>query len=108
MIHYNFPPLGGIASVRASKLAHYLEDFGWEPIIVAPRGAAYHEDRSLAVPRTKLIRTASLEWAKAGLRPAFEPAQDGARLWPARISQSLRTLVHCMLYVPDAQIGWFP
>jgi len=108
MIHYNFPPLGGIASVRASKVARYLEDFGWAPIIVAPRGAAYHEDRSLAVPRAKLLRTSSLEWARAGFRKEMPLAANGSRPLFARISQSLRTLVHSVLYIPDAQIGWFP
>jgi len=108
MIHYNFPPLGGIASVRAAKVARYLEEFGWSPIIVAPRAAAYHEDRSLAVPRVKLIRTASLEWAKAGKRAASALAGNGGPKSPARISHALRTLVHRVLYVPDAQIGWYP
>jgi glycosyltransferase involved in cell wall biosynthesis len=108
MIHYNFPPLGGIASVRAAKVARYLEEFGWSPTIVAPRAAAYHEDRSLAVPRVKLIRTGSLEWAKTGKRTAPPAAANGAGKSPARISHALRTLVHRVLYIPDAQIGWYP
>ena len=108
MIHYNFPPLGGIASVRAAKVARYLEEFGWAPTVVAPRAAAYHEDRSLDVPPAKkVIRTASLEWAKA-LRTASQPARTGQGSVAARISRSLRTLVRRALYVPDAQIGWYP
>ena len=49
MIHYNFPPLGGVASLRAAKMARYLEEFGWAPVIVARDAAAYHEDLSLGV-----------------------------------------------------------
>lgn len=108
MIHYNFPPLGGVASVRAAKVARYLEEFGWTPVIVAPRGAAYHEDPTLAIPQTKVMRTASLEWARTGVRAASPPAPKGLHSLPARVSRSLRTLVHRVLYVPDAQIGWYP
>jgi glycosyltransferase involved in cell wall biosynthesis len=108
MIHYNFPPLGGVASLRAAKLATYVEEFGWTPVIVAPRAAAYHEDPSLALPRAELIRTASLEWTKIGKRSAPPAAANGARRPPARISNALRRLVHRVLYVPDAQIGWYP
>ena len=108
MIHYNFPPLGGVASVRAAKVARYLEEFGWMPTIVAPRGAAYHEDPTLAVPQTKVIRTSSLEWARTGVRAASSSAPNGGHTLPAGVSGSLRTLVHRVLYVPDAQIGWYP
>jgi glycosyltransferase involved in cell wall biosynthesis len=108
MIHYNFPPLGGVASVRAAKVARYLGEFGWTPVIVAPRGAAYHEDRTLAVPQTKVTRTSSLEWAKTRLRAASSLEPDGDHNLAVRLSGSLRTLVHRVLYVPDAQIGWYP
>lgn len=108
MIHYNFPPLGGVASLRAAKMARYLEEFGWAPIIVAPKAAAYHEDLSLAVPDAPVIRTASLEWAKTGKRTAPMAGVNSAAKSPARISQALRTLVHRALYIPDAQIGWYP
>lgn len=108
MIHYNFPPLGGVASVRAAKVARYLEEFGWTPVIVAPHAAAYHEDPSLAFPKAEVIRTASLEWAKTGKRTAPRAAPSGTTKLPARIATALRRLVHRVVYVPDAQIGWYP
>jgi glycosyltransferase involved in cell wall biosynthesis len=108
MIHYNFPPLGGVASVRAAKVARYLEDFGWSPVIVAPNAAAYHEDLSLGFPSAEVIRTTSLEWAKTAKRVTSPGAANGGRRSRACISNLLRRLVHRVLYVPDAQMGWYP
>lgn len=108
MIHYNFPPLGGVASVRAAKLATYLREFGWDPVIVAPRAAAYHEDPSLAVPHATLIRTGSFEWAKSGRRTALPNLENSGPKPSPRLSHTLRRLVHRVLYIPDAQVGWYP
>jgi len=33
IVSYHFPPCGGKAVQRASKLAKYLPDFGWQPIV---------------------------------------------------------------------------
>jgi len=108
MIHYNFPPLGGIASVRAARMGSHLKEFGWTPVIVAPRAAAYHEDRSLALPDAEVIRTASVEWAKIRKRTKPFGSANGTTESLERLSKPLRRLVHRGLYVPDAQIGWYP
>ena len=33
IVSYHFPPYGGKAVQRASKLAKYLPDFGWQPVV---------------------------------------------------------------------------
>ncbi len=109
MIHYNFPPLGGVASVRAAKMARYLEEFGWTPIIVAPargrlsRGPEPRRPRGAGDPHGE-PRVGEGRQAHRLRRSASERRPKS----PARISQALRTLVHRVLYIPDAQIGWYP
>lgn len=41
LITYYFPPCGGIGVLRCLKLAKYLRDFGWEPIIYTAKDAHY-------------------------------------------------------------------
>ncbi|MFY7787555.1 MAG: glycosyl transferase, partial [Thermoflexibacteraceae bacterium] len=41
IITYYFPPCGGIGVLRCLKLAKYLREFGWEPIIYTAKDAHY-------------------------------------------------------------------
>ena len=41
IITYHWPPSGGITVLRCLKIAKYLRDFGWEPIIFTAENAAY-------------------------------------------------------------------
>lgn len=41
IISYYWPPSGGIGVHRCLKFAKYLRDYGWEPVVYAPRNAAY-------------------------------------------------------------------
>lgn len=49
IVSYQFPPYGGKAVQRASKLAKYLPDFEWQPIVVTMPVAKYGAliDRSI-------------------------------------------------------------
>lgn len=41
IITYNWPPSGGINVLRCLKIAKYLRDFGWEPVIYTAKDAQY-------------------------------------------------------------------
>lgn len=41
IITYHWPPSGGITVLRCLKIAKYLRDFGWEPIIFTAENAVY-------------------------------------------------------------------
>lgn len=41
IITYNWPPAGGITVLRCLKIAKYLRDFGWEPVIYTAKDADY-------------------------------------------------------------------
>ena len=40
-VSYFFPPLGGVATARATSFVRDLPSFGWEPVVIAPLGSAY-------------------------------------------------------------------
>jgi glycosyltransferase involved in cell wall biosynthesis len=107
MIHYNFPPLGGMGSVRAVGLARYLPEAGWTPVVIAPQRSAHREDSSLVPSNQEVWRTNTLEWSvvtRAFGGPAHlngdRPSHWG---WGAA-----RGFVHRLFYIPDGQIGWYP
>ena len=108
MIHYNFPPLGGMGSVRAVRLARYLPDAGWAPVVIAPRRSAYHEDRALVAPNQEVWRTGSLEWSLTVKRALGEPAKLNGNHRSHWGWHAARGFVHRTLYIPDGQIGWYP
>lgn len=41
IITYHWPPSGGITVLRCLKIAKYLREFGWEPVILTAENAAY-------------------------------------------------------------------
>src|SRR5690242_7697461 len=108
MISYYFPPLGGIGSVRALKFAKYLPEFGWDPVIIAPRHGTYYRDPTLEFDESKVVRTTSLEISRTARRVIGSGGDENR---PARIGPvfgRLRSLTHRWIYRPDAQIGWYP
>src|SRR5437660_10228195 len=71
IVAYYFPPIGGIASIRAASFAKYLPEFGWEPTVLAPADTPHPPDPSLDVGgQVTVTRTRSLEVSRLGRRPA--------------------------------------
>ena len=106
MLHYYFPPLGGMGSVRVVKIASQLPQVGWMPMVVSPRSGPDVYDPSLVAPEACVVRTAQLRLRRAGaglVPPAV--ARAPGRGHPAA---GVRALVHRWLYRPDPQIGWYP
>jgi glycosyltransferase involved in cell wall biosynthesis len=110
MIAYYYPPLAGIASIRAMKFARYLPEWGWEPRVVASAGSPQARDSSLPVSDALVVRAETLEVGRLLRRSSVaapKPAPPGA----ARdhgIRAALRGFAHRRLYRPDPQIGWYP
>jgi glycosyltransferase involved in cell wall biosynthesis len=64
MVLFHFPPLGGVAVPRSVCNVRYLPDFGWTPVVVAPRGGGELADPDLLAlipPQTKVYRARFLE-----------------------------------------------
>jgi glycosyltransferase involved in cell wall biosynthesis len=108
MICYYFPPLGGIGSVRALKFARYLPEFGWDPIITAPRDGAYYRDPTLHFDEHKIIRTPSLEASRLGKQIIGAGRDDTRSADVGRVLRTVRAFSRRWIYRPDSQIGWYP
>jgi glycosyltransferase involved in cell wall biosynthesis len=106
MVAYYFPPLGGIGSIRLASFARHLPEFGWDPIVLAPRDTPHAIDRGLAFPEESVVRARSLELSRVAsslpqARNAGPESKGGVRAF-------LRKGAHRYLYYPDAQAGWYP
>ena len=108
MVTYYFPPLGGIAALRALGFAEHLPSFGWEPIVLAPSNGAYFRDPSLSFPGGQAIRTWSLELSRVGKQGLRAGGDDIRPATTARARLLTRELARRWLYFPDAQVGWYP
>lgn len=108
MICYHFPPLGGIASVRALRFASRLPGFGWETLVLTPERGEYFRDASLRFPPERTRRTFNLELSRAARGVLRLEAGAAGELPKASLLGRLRDLTHRFVYRPDAQVGWYP
>lgn len=108
IVAYYFPPLGGIGSLRAVRMASHLPDHGWEPTVLAPSRGTYFMDPALTVPEQRVVRTRSLELSRTGTRLLRTPKHgtDPARVGPARALA--QAAARRFVYYPDPQVGWYP
>src|SRR5215213_7319329 len=108
MVAYYFPPLRGIGSVRATKFAEHLPEFGWEPTVLAPSFGPDDEDVE-DLPVQNVVRSRSIELSRIGKRALSVGRDAGATGSHAGGAKGLlRSAAHRYLYRPDAQIGWYP
>ena len=72
VVAYYFPPLGGVGVQRTLKFVEHLPTAGWQPVVVAPRGATYRvmdpASVDLLPPGLEVHRALSVE--PAGIRAA--------------------------------------
>lgn len=134
VVAYFFPPIGGVGVQRTLKFVEHMSAAGWEPVVLAPRGATYRVmdpsvleglDPNLEVHRALCVEPASI---RAGIRHALgqvvsarggrpanrgprdgEPRDHGAaggspRQW---LNLAWRTWVRSV-FVPDEQMAWIP
>ena len=101
MIAYFFPPIGGSGALRPLKLAKFLPEFGWQPVILTVQNPDwyYATDPQLLAelpPRAEIVRTRMLRSA-----------------WIYRVLNPLRirkidAFIRRYLLHPDDQVGWIP
>lgn len=124
LIAYYWPPLGGIGMLRATKLARYLPESGWAPVVLAPDGGVHRIAASAAetaevahIPVIRVPFRDRLGWLRRSGRPpgaALAASTGGARAasgMKIRLTQGLRSWASRWLRevvdYPDAEIGWY-
>ncbi len=60
IIGFRFPPTNSIGAVRVGKLAKYLPEFGWEPMVLtAEVGAGVPQTLPVEIDESRIVRTPS-------------------------------------------------
>jgi glycosyltransferase involved in cell wall biosynthesis len=110
IVAYYFPPIGGIGSIRMASFMEYLPEFGWEPTVLAPRGTPHATDRSLSFPENKVVRSRSIELARAGgmITGSGEHRSNPTGGRGRGTRAALRRFVLRYVLFPDPQVGWYP
>ena len=94
---YYYPPIGGVASLRNVKLANYLLDFGWEPVVFhGGKGAVFPADPALVNQVNPAIRRIAVRTLEAAAINRLLDRRGLRRLWAALP----------LLFLPDPQIAW--
>ena len=101
MVAYYFPPLGGSGALRPLKLAKYLPESGWNPVVLSVRNPDWYYaadtdlaaelPREVTLDRTLMIRSA---WIYYSLNPLR--------------FRRLDNIIRRVIFHPDEQIGWIP
>lgn len=107
IVAYYFPPLGGIGSLRVTGFATHLPEFGWEPVVLAPRQGAYQRDPELSFPEEQVVRSGSLELSRAGKRMLRTGGDDVRPAQVSGVRAGLRGAARAIVYHPDPQVGWY-
>jgi hypothetical protein len=116
IISYYFPPCGGIGVLRCLKIAKYLRDFGWEPIIYTAKDAHYPSydygnfkdipegitilQQPIFEPYT-FYKKFTKQKATANANNALV-ASEGKKDWKHRLSVWIRS----NFFIPDARAFW--
>lgn len=122
VIAYEFPPMGGIASVWKAKYVKFLPRFGWEPLVVSVRDAPTNiPDRGLMddlPPELQVVRTFSLEptrlvrmlkrWRGADTGEEGRSGENKSVVFsytglPFDVVAKIKAF-----FIPDEKIGWLP
>lgn len=116
IVTYYWPPAGGITVLRCLKIAKYLRDFGWEPIIYTASNAQY--------PYLDPANEGDVPEGITVLRqPIFEPLHLFKRFSGRKASDPLTNVVHVRdkspkladrfgiwvranFFIPDARAFW--
>ncbi len=121
ILAYEFPPMGGIPSIRIAKYCKFLPECGWEPAVLTVRDAPTRlQDWSLMnylPPGISVYSSFSLEptrlvrWVKQIARTGRADSSDrdaGQSIssytgLSFKVSSKIKALM-----LPDEKIGWLP
>ncbi|MFO7675817.1 MAG: glycosyltransferase [bacterium] len=108
VVAYYTPPLGLSGVMRVTKLCKFLPEFGWRPLILTVKPAAYyHYDPQLLedLAGSQIYRTESTDPAR--LLNRLRPVRARLRPSAARHLGRGPRLLNYLLF-PDAKVGWTP
>lgn len=116
MVSYEFPPVGGPGVQRVAKLAKYLPQHGWRPVVLtarAPKTRPLDESLLPDVAGVEVHVTAGVELASVVSR-ALHPLAGWRRRVPARppadagpaTAPPLSTRLASWISVPDDRMAW--
>ncbi len=115
IISYYWPPAGGVAVLRNLKFVKYLRDFGWEPIVYAPKNADYNQldlDNFKEIPdgietlRYPIIEPFSLFRKFTGRKKTDKTNPVYARESSAGFMDKFSIWVRANFFIPDARFLW--
>jgi glycosyltransferase involved in cell wall biosynthesis len=104
-IVYYFPPMGSSGVQRPLKFIKYLQDYGWNPIVLAPHPGAYHTfDQSLQEELDSL----DVEVHRVDAKTPFHylgKSHQTVNFIPDRFARLGRS-VSSFFWLPDNKTGW--
>jgi glycosyltransferase involved in cell wall biosynthesis len=115
IISYYWPPAGGIGVHRCLKFAKYLCDYGWEPVIYAPKNADYpfidesnfkHIPKDLEIIYGKIIEPFSLFKKLSGRKKTDNANPVYVRDRKRSFFDKLGIWIRGNLFIPDARALW--
>ena len=116
IISYYWPPCGGIGVLRCLKIAKYIRQFGWEPIIFTAEGADYpsidHTNAKDIHPDTVVLRQKIWEpyniyrfisgkKKDANVNNVFYTKEE-----KAGIAHNISVWIRSNFFIPDARCLW--
>jgi hypothetical protein len=116
IISYYFPPCGGIGVLRCLKIAKYLRDFGWEPIIYTAENAHYPSydygtlkdiPEGITILRQPIFEPYTFYKKFTKQKPNANAnnalvATEGKRNW----KHTLAVWIRSNFFIPDARAFW--
>jgi len=95
LIAYYWPPCGGIGVLRCLKIAKYLRQFGWEPIIFTAKDAHYPS-----------IDESNFKDIPDDLTVLRQKIWEPYHIYKFITGQSPKANVNNVFYVKDKDLGW--
>ncbi|OAV44292.1 hypothetical protein [Lewinella sp. 4G2] len=95
IITYYWPPSGGITVLRCLKIAKYLRDYGWEPVIYTAKDAHY-----------PTIDPSNEKDVPEGLEIIRQPIWEPYALYKKFVGKPADENVNNIFYTDDKDGGW--
>ncbi|HZS10938.1 MAG TPA: hypothetical protein VFA38_01730 [Nitrospirales bacterium] len=115
IVAYHYPPSVAVGAVRPSKIARYLPDVGWRPIVLTATAADQEDARAAVDVHRVAAWTHPLSWYEERSRRRIERAGRHDLLtatWNASYDAVMakprgwKGLILPFLRVPDQELGW--
>lgn len=117
IVAYYFPPSGGPGVQRVLKFVQYLQEFGWQPVVLTVADGTFPAlDESLLEkipPDVRVVRTKIFEPYDLYRKFTGKKKGDGVDVNTLKStdagrsrSESVSEFIRATFFIPDARIGW--